>query len=145
MDPLGENMQPNNSPIYYNKLELVTLRYSIFYRKVASSRLSWLVAHSGIFRLFSKGKFDAHALSPLVKEFKLEWQTSNYTLSRIQIYDTLLFANLRVYLLVTQWPTTTGKHCKIGKKWSDIYRNSDGFSFSKNLPVNKKKKALHLD
>ena len=32
------------------------------YRKVASSRLSWLVAHSGIFRLFSKGKFDAYVL-----------------------------------------------------------------------------------
>ena len=30
------------------------------YHKVASSRLSWLVAHFYIFRLFMKGKFDAY-------------------------------------------------------------------------------------
>ena len=35
------------------------------YRKVASSRLSWLVAHFHIFRLFMKGKFDAYV--PLAK------------------------------------------------------------------------------
>ena len=32
------------------------------YRKVASSRLSRLVAHQSIFRMFMKGKFDAHVL-----------------------------------------------------------------------------------
>ena len=32
------------------------------YRKVTSSRLSWLVAHLGIFRLFIEGKFDAYVL-----------------------------------------------------------------------------------
>ena len=32
------------------------------YRKVASSRLSWLVAHLHIFKLFMKGKFDAYVL-----------------------------------------------------------------------------------
>ena len=32
------------------------------YRKVASSRLSRLVAHLRIFRLFMKGKFDAYVL-----------------------------------------------------------------------------------
>ena len=32
------------------------------YRKVASSRLSQLVAHLRIFRLFMKGKFDAYVL-----------------------------------------------------------------------------------
>ena len=37
------------------------------YRKVASSRLSWLVAHSRIFRLFMKGKFDACVLWPFIK------------------------------------------------------------------------------
>ena len=36
----------------------------LFYRysKVASSSLSWLVAHFWIFRLFVKGKFDAYVL-----------------------------------------------------------------------------------
>ena len=37
------------------------------YRKVASSILSWLVAHSRIFRLFMKGKFDAYLLWSLAK------------------------------------------------------------------------------
>ena len=32
------------------------------YRKVASSRLSRLVAHFHVFRLFMKGKFDAYVL-----------------------------------------------------------------------------------
>ena len=32
------------------------------YRKVASSRLSWLVAHIRIFRRLMKGKFDAYVL-----------------------------------------------------------------------------------
>ena len=32
------------------------------YRKVASSSLSWLVAHFQIFRRLMKGKFDAYVL-----------------------------------------------------------------------------------
>jgi hypothetical protein len=43
------------------RLEIENL--SLFtYRKVASSRLSWLVAHLRIFRLFMKGKFDGYVL-----------------------------------------------------------------------------------
>ena len=38
------------------------------YRKVVSSRLSRLVAHSRIFRLFMKGKFDTYVLWPLAKK-----------------------------------------------------------------------------
>ena len=37
------------------------------YRKVVSSRLSWLVAHLRIFKPYMKGKFDAYVLWPLVK------------------------------------------------------------------------------
>ena len=37
------------------------------YRKVGSSKLSWLVAHLRIFRLFMKGKFDAYVLWTLAK------------------------------------------------------------------------------
>ena len=37
------------------------------YCKVASSRLSWLVAHFGIFRLLMKEKFDAYELWYLAK------------------------------------------------------------------------------
>ena len=39
----------------------------VTYRKVASSRLSWIVEHLRIFRLFMKGKFDAYVLYPLAK------------------------------------------------------------------------------
>ena len=34
----------------------------LMYRKVASSRLSWLVAHPRIFRRLMKGKFDPDVL-----------------------------------------------------------------------------------
>ena len=37
------------------------------YRKVASSSLSWLVAHSRIFRLFLKEKIDAYVLWPFAE------------------------------------------------------------------------------
>ena len=37
------------------------------YRKVMSSRLSWLVAHLRIIRLFMKGKFDAYVLWSLAQ------------------------------------------------------------------------------
>ena len=47
--------------------ELVAYSTQREYRKVASSRLSQLVAHSRIFRLFMKGKFDAYVLWPLAK------------------------------------------------------------------------------
>ena len=40
------------------------------YRKVANSRLSHLVAHQSIFRMFMKGKFDAYVLWPLAKSFQ---------------------------------------------------------------------------
>ena len=40
------------------------------YRKVASSRLSRLVAHSRIFRRLMKGKFEAYVLWPLAKKFQ---------------------------------------------------------------------------
>ena len=43
----------------------VKTKLKYMYRKVASSRLSQLVAHVRIFRLFMKGKFDAYILCPL--------------------------------------------------------------------------------
>ena len=45
---------------------LITM-ISLEYRKVTSSRLSWLAAHSRIFKLFMTGKFDAYVLWPLAK------------------------------------------------------------------------------
>ena len=45
---------------HFDKLPIV--KKKIVHFKVASSRLSLLVAHSRIFRLFMKGKFDAYVL-----------------------------------------------------------------------------------
>ena len=57
------------------------------YRKVASSNLSWLVAHFQIFRRLIKGKFDAYALWPLTKKFQ------NWICSRL-VYSSGLYGNL---------------------------------------------------
>ena len=40
------------------------------YRKVASSSMSWLVAHLMIFRNLMKGKFDAYVVWPLAKKIQ---------------------------------------------------------------------------
>ena len=45
-------------PPYTNSL----VNTDLIYWKVGSSRLSWLVAHQSIFRLFMTGKFDAYVL-----------------------------------------------------------------------------------
>ena len=42
----------------------------VFYRKVASSSLSRLVAHFQLFSRLMKGKFDANVLWPLAKKFQ---------------------------------------------------------------------------
>ena len=61
--------------------------YFITYRKIASSSMSWLVAHIQIFRRLMKGKFDAYVLWPLTKKFQnwiVNWSTArNFTVSGI--------------------------------------------------------------
>ena len=61
--------------------------YFITYRKIASSSMSWLVAHSQIFSRLMKGKFDAYVLWPLTKKFQnwiVNWSTAcNFTVSGI--------------------------------------------------------------
>ena len=47
-----------------NKIKGIKISIHITYRKVASSRLSRLVAHS---RISMKRKFDAYVLGPLAK------------------------------------------------------------------------------
>ena len=54
------------------------------YCKVASSRLSRLVAHFHIFRLFMKGNFDAYVLWPLNK------MVQNWIVNCSQLYSTYL-------------------------------------------------------
>jgi hypothetical protein len=49
---------------YYNLEQIRAMGESNRYRKVASSRLSWLVAHFHIFRLFMKKNIDAYVLWP---------------------------------------------------------------------------------
>ena len=60
------------------------------YRKVPSSRMSWLVAHFHIFRLFMKEKFDAYVLWPLdqkVQNWIVERSTArNFTVCNLSQY-----------------------------------------------------------
>ena len=62
LDPLTKRKSWNSSQKKVDKF--IT---NEMYRKVASSRLSWLVAHLMILRLFMKGKFDAYLLGTLVQ------------------------------------------------------------------------------
>ena len=55
------------------------------YHKVASSRLSLLVAHFRIFRLFMKGKFDAYVLWPLAKRVQ-NWIVDRSTARDFTVY-----------------------------------------------------------
>ena len=61
--------------------------YFITYHKIASSSMSWLVAHIQIFSRLMKGKFDAYVLWPLTKKFQnwiVNWSTArNFTVSGI--------------------------------------------------------------
>ena len=81
------------------------------YSKVASSRLSQLVAHSRIFRLFMKGKIDACVLWPLAK-----WNQKGL-LGGLQshTYSGFLFNhNLRnKYVVSTLVETKEEKVCKV--------------------------------
>ena len=56
---------------YLNLWSVFILNNKI-YRKVVSSRLSRLVAHFQIFRLFMKGKFEAYYCDLWAKGFKIE-------------------------------------------------------------------------
>ena len=53
--------------------------------KVASSSLSWLVAHSRIFRLFMKGKFDTYLLWPLTRRVQ-NWIEDQSTACYFTVY-----------------------------------------------------------
>ena len=62
------------------------LNFNLRYRKITSSRLSWLVAHPRIFRLFMKGNFDAYALWPLDKTIQ-NWIVDRSTARNFTVYN----------------------------------------------------------
>ena len=81
--------------------KLPTKQIYLIYRKVASSRLSRLVAHTGIFRLFMKGNFDAYVLWPLDKMVQ-NWIVDlsiprNFTALKIK-YRWNLWLNYHTYI-----------------------------------------------
>ena len=57
------------------------------YRKVASTRLSWLVAHFHTIRLFMKGKFDGHVLWPFVQRVQ-NWIVDRSTARYFMVLET---------------------------------------------------------
>ena len=72
-------IQPSFLPSKWNKY------LNLPYRKVACSRLSQLVAHSSILRLFKKGKFDAYVLWPLSQ------RVQNWIVDRSTARDSTVF------------------------------------------------------
>ena len=70
---------------------LCTYSTTVIYRKVANSRLSQLVAHSRIFRLFMKGKFDAYVQWPLAETVQ------NWIVDRSNARDFTVYVGSRVY------------------------------------------------
>ena len=66
--------------------------YGSTYRKVTNSRLSRLVAHFWIFRLFMKGKFDAYVLWPLAKTVQ-NWIVDRSTAPDFTVCKTSVLQN----------------------------------------------------
>jgi hypothetical protein len=68
--------------------------FYLIYRKVISSRLSWLVAHQSTFNIFMKGKFDACVLWLLTKSFQnwiVDQSTArNFTVIKMKLTNFLL-------------------------------------------------------
>ena len=63
--PFIQTVDSSQSSLFtISTLNLFSL--NLTYHKVPSSRLSWLVAHPSIFRLFIKGKFDALTFGPTI-------------------------------------------------------------------------------
>ena len=90
------------------------------YRKVASSRLSWLVAHFHIFRLFMKGNFDDYVLWPLdkmVQNWIVDLSTARNFTVHIFFKPRKVWAKLCQFLHTVELSSTT-EHC--GKKIGDL-------------------------
>ena len=95
------------------------------YRKFTSSRLSQLVAHLRIFRLFMKGNLDAYALWPLAKKaqnwivdrstaHQAKYATRNFTVWEITLWPGISYLNFALVWLnkcirkSTMAPTAAG-------------------------------------
>ena len=97
--PLAPTVPPALNLIMKNLLQIMKLMFeknsieNLFglcwstYCKVLSSRLSRLVAHQRIFRLFMKGTFDAYVLWPMDKmvlNWIVDWSTAcNFMVDRL--------------------------------------------------------------
>ena len=75
------------------QLKTVKITSNIFavYRKVANNKLSRLVAHLRIFRLFIKEKFDAYVLWPLAKKIQ-NWIVDRSTARDFTVFLLLNFS-----------------------------------------------------
>ena len=92
--------------------EVASLEFSTYkhtYRKVASSRLSWLVAHLRLFRLFMKRKFDAYLLWPLanwvwnwIEYFSWLYSSLKYKTLALKIIDQILVSG-NILFFIRSW------------------------------------------
>ena len=87
------------------------------YRKVASSRLSQLVAQPRIFRLFMKRKFDPYVLWPLAKKVQ-NWIVDRST---TRDFTVISFFLIRILIRILQ------------RVWSHLIRTMGNLTFSKQI------------
>ena len=84
---------------FFSKAEL---EIKLSYRKVTSSRLSWLVAHFHIFRLLMKGNFDAYVLWPLdkmVQNWIVDWSTArDFMVSEIVLGYLIIYLSIWYFM-----------------------------------------------
>ena len=86
---------------------------------VASSRLSWLVAHPSIFRMFMKGTFDAYVLWLLVNIFQ-NWIVDRSTACIFTVFFfSLYFRNGSCWDSLPDELNMNGKvrRCQLDKLW----------------------------
>ena len=110
------------------------------YRKVASSRLSRLVAHPRIFRRLMKGKFDPYVLWPLAKKFQNWINSRPFYCSRLNTVCApawKLFSSAQLSLKIFSWnsslvhgmillKTSLTKVCKVHIFW-------EGYTILQNI------------
>ena len=70
---------------------LLQTLWSLDYRKVTSSRRSWLVANPSIFRLFIRGKFDAYVMWSLAQRVR-NWIVGRSTVRDFMVFMSWAFA-----------------------------------------------------
>ena len=98
------------------------------YRKVTSSRLFWLVAHTRIFRLFMKREINAYVLWPLAKRVQ-NWILDRSTARNFTVYKCLAMEAIcqkaRLSTQCSPINVTCGLYFNHHWFWRVLFKNRD--------------------